>query len=389
MLIAGATAGGGVLSSALAQTSAGQTPPADPSPSAAKTRKVPDILPTSGIVTDIYRYVVSWRLIEFLVAASFLSLAVGVGVVIKARRRSGTREEARENKRWESYTDAGTAAFERSSYDEAETPFLAALRLAEGFGRHDPRLATSLANLAQLYRARGDYADAEQLYKRSLAVDEKAFGPDHEETANSLNELAQTYRAQRKFAFAEPLYERALAIREKAAGPDHPQVALTLESLAQVYHAQGRFADAEPLSRRAVAILEKSLGPEHPNVATSLNNLAGMHDDEGNFDEAENLYKRSLSIYTEALGPEHPHVAISLENLAELYRTHGKLAAAEPLYKLSLGVLEKALGEEHPDVATTLDNYAALLRMTGRGNDAVNMETRAATIRGRAGGGQA
>ena len=156
MLIAGATVGGGVLSSALAQTSAGQTPPADPSPSAANTRKVPDILPTSGIVTDIYRYVVSWRLIEFLVAASVLSLAVGAGVVIKARRRSGTREEARENKRWESYTDAGTAAFERSSYDEAETPFLAALRLAEGFGRHDPRLATSLSNLAQVHRARGD-----------------------------------------------------------------------------------------------------------------------------------------------------------------------------------------------------------------------------------------
>ncbi|MEE8214384.1 MAG: tetratricopeptide repeat protein, partial [Alphaproteobacteria bacterium] len=94
-------------------------------------------------------------------------------------------------------------------------------------------------------------------------------------------------------------------------------------------------------------------------------------------------------IYTEALGPEHPHVAISLENLAELYRTHGKLAAAEPLYKLSLGVLEKALGEEHPDVATTLENYAALLRMTGRGADAANMETRAATIRGRAGGDKA
>jgi tetratricopeptide (TPR) repeat protein len=389
MLIAGATAGGGVVLSALAQTPAGETAPAGSPPPAEKAQKVPDILPTSGIVTDIYRTVVSWRLIEFLVAASVLFLAVGVGVVIKARRRSSTREEVRDNKRWESYTDAGTAAFERESFEEAESQLDAALQLAEEFGRHDPRLATSLSNLARIHRARGDYAHAEQLYKRSLAVDEKAFGPDHEEIANSLNNLAQTYRAQRKFSFAQPLYERALEIRERAVGPDHPEVALTLDNLAQVYHAQGRFADAEPLSRRAVAILEKSLGPEHPNVATSLNNLAGMHDDEGHFDEAEDLYKRSLSIYTEALGADHPHVAISLENLAELYRTHGKLAAAEPLYKLSLGVLEKALGEEHPDVATTLDNYAALLRMTGRGNDAANMETRAATIRRRAGGDKA
>jgi tetratricopeptide (TPR) repeat protein len=42
--------------------------------------------------------------------------------------------------------------------------------------------ATSLNNLAEIYRAQGKYDDAEQLFKRALAIQEKAFGPDHPDT---------------------------------------------------------------------------------------------------------------------------------------------------------------------------------------------------------------
>ena len=36
----------------------------------------------------------------------------------------------------------------------------------------------------------GDYAKAEPLYRRALAIDEKALGPEHTDTANSLSNLA-------------------------------------------------------------------------------------------------------------------------------------------------------------------------------------------------------
>ena len=73
---------------------------------------------------------------------------------------------------------------------------------------------------------------------------------------------------QGRYAEAEPLYKRALAIREKALGPDHPDVAKALNNLAVLYQKQGRYAEAEPLYKRALAIREKALGPDHPDVAT-------------------------------------------------------------------------------------------------------------------------
>jgi tetratricopeptide (TPR) repeat protein len=45
--------------------------------------------------------------------------------------------------------------------------------------------------------------------------------------ATSINNLAWLYDNQGQYAKAEPLYERALAIREKALAPEHPNVAST------------------------------------------------------------------------------------------------------------------------------------------------------------------
>ncbi len=55
----------------------------------------------------------------------------------------------------------------------------------------------SLNNLADLYQKQGRYADAEPLYKRALAIREKALGPNHPDVASSLNNLAELYRTRR------------------------------------------------------------------------------------------------------------------------------------------------------------------------------------------------
>ncbi len=84
-----------------------------------------------------------------------------------------------EGSTWEAQIAAGSKAFQRGDYPEAERQFEPALKTAEGFGPQDPRLARSLNNLALLYYAQGDYAEAEPLYKRALAISEKALGRDH------------------------------------------------------------------------------------------------------------------------------------------------------------------------------------------------------------------
>lgn len=72
--------------------------------------------------------------------------------------------------------------------------------------------------------------------------------------ATSLNNLAALYDIQGQYAQAEPLYTRSLAILEHAFGADHPNLAQSLENIASLYRKTGREKEAAALEKRAAAI---------------------------------------------------------------------------------------------------------------------------------------
>ena len=69
-------------------------------------------------------------------------------------------------------------------------------------------------------RSNGNYTAAEPLLLRALAIREKRLGPEHTEVATTLNNLAALYRDMGDHAKAEPLLLRDLAITEKGLGPN-------------------------------------------------------------------------------------------------------------------------------------------------------------------------
>ncbi len=85
------------------------------------------------------------------------------------------------------------------------------------------------------------------------------MGDKHPSYATSLNNLAQLYSSQGDYAKAEPLYQKALAIRKEALGAKHPDYATDLNNLAGLYQSQGDYAQAEPLYRQSLAISRDNL----------------------------------------------------------------------------------------------------------------------------------
>jgi tetratricopeptide (TPR) repeat protein len=107
-----------------------------------------------------------------------------------------------------------------------------------------------------LYRA-GKYDRALVVAKKALQLAERNVGPNHPDVATSLNNLAALYKIQGQYSGAEPLYKRSLAIEEKALGPDHPTVARCLENMARLYRATKRVREAEQLEKRVARIRAK------------------------------------------------------------------------------------------------------------------------------------
>ncbi len=99
---------------------------------------------------------------------------------------------------------------------------------------------------------------------------------------------------------AEPLMRRTLAIDEQSYRPEHPDVARDLNNLALLLHATHRLGEAEPLMRRALTIFLKSTGltgHEHPHLRTVFGNYAGLL-------EEMNLPKVQIDERLNTPGPE-------------------------------------------------------------------------------------
>ena len=261
----------------------------------------------------------------------------------------------------------GEAFFRAGQYAEAEQVWQKSLAIREKELSPDhPNLATSLNNLAEVYREQGKLAQAETLYLRSLGIYEKALGAEHPMVATSLNNLAALYYIQGKYAQAEPFYLRSLAIDEKSTGQNSPDVAGDLNNLAQLYSSQGKYQQAEPMLQRSIAIAEQTLGKNHPDLAVSLNNLASLYKSQGKYQQAEALYQRSLAIVEQAFSPNHPDVATNLSGLGKLYQEQGKYEQAEPLYRRSFTIREKVLGKNNPKFAESLTELALLYHAQGK-----------------------
>jgi len=181
-----------------------------------------------------------------------------------------------------------------------------------------PELAEALrlsAKAVDLYNQKR-YDEALTFAKQALELREKALGPDHELIATSLNNIAGIYRSKHLYADAEALYKRSLKILEKRFGVESKYLTETLEHLAWMRFVQHNNGDAEKLFLRALAIKEKQLGPEQLETAQTLSAFGTFYERINKLDKAAGYFKRSLTIREKLLGPNHLDLLEALDDCA-------------------------------------------------------------------------
>jgi tetratricopeptide (TPR) repeat protein len=162
---------------------------------------------------------------------------------------------AQQGSDWARLDDAGTAAYQKGNFAEAEKSFLDAQKASESFPAGDLRLARTLNNLALVYDAENKDKESEELYKKSLALKQAAEKPDFLSINATINNLSSLYKKQKRFADAIDQYRQALANAEKGFGPDSTHVAACLNNLSGALSVLNKYSEAEPLLRRSLAII--------------------------------------------------------------------------------------------------------------------------------------
>jgi tetratricopeptide (TPR) repeat protein len=192
------------------------------------------------------------------------------------------------------------------------------LTLTRKMGEAHPAFADSLADLARLFRLEHNAARAAPLSKKAAQIYEASGDPS---LAGVLNEQGLLAVDDQKYAVARDCFRRSLAIYEKVFGPDHFVIAYVQAGLAEAYAGERNYAQAETLIRKVLAVERASLGQWHYELARSHMIAARIYEQEHRTAEADAHYREALDIYRRTVGSGHPDVAVAKKKYAKFSKS--------------------------------------------------------------------
>jgi len=225
-----------------------------------------------------------------------------------------------------------------------------------------------------------DYAKAEQLFAKTIAVAER-LPPGDARLGLTLNTLGLVYKEEKKYAEAEKVLQRSLEILEKASGPESLDAGNVNYNLASVLLASGHGESALPHILKCRPIYLKILGPDSLKAVTTLCMTGEAYRIMKKYIEAEGALKQCADAREASGGVENPELADALFNLGLVYQQEGRYALADPALKMAEIIREVTLGVTSPEFADALEAHAALLRTMGRTPEADKDDAMAAAVR--------
>ncbi|HWX19693.1 MAG TPA: tetratricopeptide repeat protein [Candidatus Binatia bacterium] len=208
----------------------------------------------------------------------------------------------------------------------------------------NPRIwQNPLFDLAHHLWSQGKLAEAEQFAREGLTLATNLVtdvrGKKSALVAKSLAQLGVIVQDQGRLAEAEGLFRESLAVRKELAGNEHPTVAQTLNTLSGVLTLEGKAAEAEKTGHEALKVFGWSFRQGDSSDADSLYSRGNVLFDQGNLAEAEACFRQALALRRKRSGAGHD-VEVALSALATTLRRQRRFAEAEPLYRECLASRE-------------------------------------------------
>ena len=238
------------------------------------------------------------------------------------------------------------------------------------FGPEHLGVATTLMNIATVYKDQGLYSKALEMHEKSLKIKTKIVGHNHPDVAATQDNIGIVLQKLLKLPEALEMHEKALKTRLAVLGPDHLLAAITKTNIGNVLLTQGKFPEAKEMFEQATKVQAQQLG-EHPDTSTSMMGVALVLQKMGKNLEALAKFSEVLRIQEKVLGRDHLLVAKTYNKYAHPFSVSialhsmrsvvcstgivllamGKHEKALENYNKSLEIKIRALGHDHPDVA--------------------------------------
>jgi tetratricopeptide (TPR) repeat protein len=176
---------------------------------------------------------------------------------------------------------------------------------------------------------------------------------EHPDTLRRMHQLAMQYLSRGQYGEAEPLYRKVLEALRRKQGADHPDTLQAMNGLAVLYWRQNQLDRSTPLLEEAVALMNKKLGPTHKDTLTTLANLGINYRSANRLDDAIRCLKQVLAA-SKPPSPLPVELAWVPEELAGTYQRANRFDKAEPLYRELLEQARMHMGADDPNTTSAM-----------------------------------
>mgnify|MGYP001279761856 CR=1 FL=1 len=211
---------------------------------------------------------------------------------------------------------------------------------------------------------------AEQVARDAASHLARLFGKDDPEAIAARGDIGRALIDQGRVDDAVAAFEGVVADGERELAPDDDTTLAAMHNLASTLAQAGRLQDSATLNEQVLERRRRKLGDKHPDTITSLNNLATTLERLGEPGRAETMLREVLRLRREVLGNEHRATATALLNITGVLIPQGRLDEAEPLLREALAICRHNLGGEHPVTLSATNQLAYLLEDRGRLDEA-------------------
>ncbi|MBL8173577.1 MAG: tetratricopeptide repeat protein [Bryobacterales bacterium] len=269
---------------------------------------------------------------------------------------------------------------DRGKFHQARQDARRALEIAASLGEPgadtglDRLRLTALCLIGRSHLQAGELDAARPLLERALTMAHYWLPAPAEEKLKILTLLGATAKEAGHRHEAEEYYRKALAIAEQLYDPYHGEVASLCHRLALLSEGWDEADHLEPFARRAYEIRSILFGTTSPMAAGAQAGIALAMEAQGQLKEAGEKFLHSLSIFDRHYAGEQCELSIRVE----LLRDYALCRRAAAGYLISSGrhtdarefsnraqrLFERILGKSHPLVAKWRKDHDAIRRAT-------------------------
>ena len=243
----------------------------------------------------------------------------------------------------------------------------------ELFGNAHTNVAALLIDLSLTEQWRGDYLAASNHVSEALALSQRLAGPHDALTARAMHRLGSIARFAGDTVGGENWLTNALAMQRKLFGEDDPATLYSGRDLAIIYFDQQKYSAMEPVILRVNEARRRINGAEHPDTLKALELLGLLRMRQGRYPEAEAHMTELVSTRRKILPATHPHLFTSLDYLALVYSYQGRYAEAEATCRLAVEGITRTEGPDTERALVYRSNLAEHIRNQGRYEEAETM----------------